>query len=69
MWANETLTAAGNAQILSEFTTSVKASVQYPNYGGVMVWALGNDYYPSAWGGDTWDPVGAFTQNIKNFGF
>lgn len=69
MWSNQTLSAAGNAAILSAFTASVQVAKQYPNYGGVMVWALGNDYYPSAWGNNTWDPVGAFTNNIVNFGF
>ena len=69
MWSNETLSAAGNAAILSAFTASVQVAKQYPNYSGVMVWALGNDYYPSAWGNNTWDPVGAFTNNIVNFGF
>lgn len=69
MWANEIQTPAGNAAILASFTQSVLAASSYPYYGGVMVWALGNDYYPSAWGNNTWDPVGAFTNNIVNFGF
>lgn len=69
MWQNEVQTAAGNAAILSAFTSSVQVAKQYPYYGGVMVWALGNDYYPSAWGNNTWDPVGAFTNNIVNLAF
>lgn len=69
MWQNEVQTAAGNAAILSAFTSSVQVAKQYPYYGGVMVWALGNDYYPSAWGNNTWDPIGAFTNNITNLAF
>ncbi len=69
MWQNEVQTAAGNAAILSAFTSSVQVAKQYQYYGGVMVWALGNDYYPSAWGNNTWDPIGAFTNNIANLAF
>ncbi|AUR52879.1 glycoside hydrolase family 18 protein [Aquella oligotrophica] len=69
MWAYEEKTAAGNAKILAEYTSSVKVATQYQYYGGVMVWALGNDYYPSAWGGNTWDPAGAYTDNLVNLGF
>ena len=29
-----------------------------------MVWSLNNDYYPSAWGGDTYAAVGAFSNII-----
>lgn len=69
MWAYEEKTAAGNAKILAEYTSSVKVAAQYQYYAGVMVWALGNDYYPSAWGNNTWDPVGAYTNNLVNLGF
>lgn len=69
MWTSEEKSAAGNAKILTEYTQSVKAATKFSNYGGVMVWALGNDYYPSAWGGNTWDPVGAYTNNLVNLGF
>lgn len=69
MWAYEEKTAAGNAKILAEYTSSVKVATQYQYYAGVMVWALGNDYYPSAWGNNTWDPVGAYTNNLVNLGF
>ena len=69
MWTNENHSPAGNAAILAQFNDSVQVAKTYPHYNGVMVWALTNDYYPSAWLSDTWDPVGAFTNNIPNFGF
>lgn len=68
MWENEVETAAGNSAILSAFNQSVQAATAYQYYGGVMVWSLTNDYDPTAWS-DTWDPVGAFTNNIPNFNF
>ncbi len=68
MWENEVETAAGNTAILTAFNQSVQAATAYPYYGGVMVWALTNDYDPTAWS-DTWDPAGAFTNNIPNFNF
>lgn len=68
MWESEVKTSAGNLAILQSFNSSVQAATQYSSYGGVMVWSLGNDYDPTAWS-DTWDPVGAFTNNIPNFGF
>lgn len=68
MWESEVQTSAGNAAILQAFNSSVQSATQYPYYNGVMVWSLGNDYDPTAWS-DIWDPVGAFTNNIPNFGF
>jgi chitinase len=68
MWLNEDKTPAGNQIILNQFTASVLKAKGYPNYNGVMVWSLNNDWLPTAWG-DTWDPAGAFTNNMVNFKF
>lgn len=67
MWNGEVQSAAGNAAVLQAYTSAVQAAKAYPYFGGVMVWSLGNDYDPTAWS-DTWDPVGAFTNNIKSLG-
>lgn len=67
MWNGETQSAAGNAAVLQAYTSAVQAAKQSPYFGGIMVWSLGNDYDPTAWS-DTWDPVGAFTNNIKSLG-
>lgn len=69
MWAHMERSAAGNKAILNSFNASVQKAKSYHYYNGVMVWSIGNDYWPSAWSNDTWDPVGAFTNNIVNLGF
>lgn len=69
MWKYMEKSAAGNKAILNAFNASVQKAKSYQYYNGVMVWSIGNDYFPSAWSNDTWDPVGAFTNNIVNLGF
>lgn len=69
MWAHMERSAAGNKAILNSFNASVQKAKSFQYYNGVMVWSIGNDYWPSAWSNDTWDPVGAFTNNIVNLGF